>query len=501
MQDRLSTQVLDNGAIRYAVYDESGTFLRYEYLLPADEPTQPGTPLNKATLLSDSTATALGMLGDSDTSSTEPTVDGALDLYANERKNIGKMQYPDGTYKEIVPTGQKTLSVNTQITSYYYTQRSGSSYSNYFNKRAISFSPDGGKCVILTGYTYNYSGSVSYLDAKVILMDPNEKTPTLYEAEYPFSDIKFSYNQYSVHAFNDHAIVVANKDSTMYVAVYAITDASIELVKSQEIQAEMGASISPTENLSSQYIPYDDQSEPYIVAPHLQAGNAVFINKSTLDITCKILIQNNFTTSFYNTSAVPFKDTVYVSYSTANVSGGYTYYIDKLTRDGSLTRLLTLSSGAAVGTGLTVDPENKKVYATFSIKSNNTYTRYLWTYDIEAVETSLATIVNNQYIQYYRGSIYNQLMNAIFHPETGTFTNLPNVLDFCPTIYYWFGRVSGSENFNALYSVAPKKINFGTETIAHVIQHRIFKSMYTNDSYDFETLMFGDIQEFVVVKE
>lgn len=53
MRNRIPTQILDNGAIRYAVYDENGTLLRYEYMLPADEPTDPGTPLNKGTLLSD----------------------------------------------------------------------------------------------------------------------------------------------------------------------------------------------------------------------------------------------------------------------------------------------------------------------------------------------------------------------------------------------------------------------------------------------------------------
>lgn len=76
MRDRVSTQVLANGAIRYAVYDETGAFLRYEYMLPADEPTEPGTPLNKATLLSDETAAALGLTEESNTSST---VDRAID--------------------------------------------------------------------------------------------------------------------------------------------------------------------------------------------------------------------------------------------------------------------------------------------------------------------------------------------------------------------------------------------------------------------------------------
>ncbi len=61
MRDRTPTKVLDNGALRYGVYDEAGNLLRYEYLGLEDEPTQEGTPLNKATLLKDVTASILGL--------------------------------------------------------------------------------------------------------------------------------------------------------------------------------------------------------------------------------------------------------------------------------------------------------------------------------------------------------------------------------------------------------------------------------------------------------
>lgn len=79
MKDRTPTQVLANGAIRYGIYDSEGALLRYEYIKPEDEPTQEGTPLNKATLLSDETAAGLGLTGD-------PTVDGALNV---ARGNVG----------------------------------------------------------------------------------------------------------------------------------------------------------------------------------------------------------------------------------------------------------------------------------------------------------------------------------------------------------------------------------------------------------------------------
>lgn len=45
--DRVPTQVLSNGAVRWEQFDSSGNSLGYVYLKRADEPTQAGTPLNK----------------------------------------------------------------------------------------------------------------------------------------------------------------------------------------------------------------------------------------------------------------------------------------------------------------------------------------------------------------------------------------------------------------------------------------------------------------------
>ena len=61
MKNRTPTQVLENGALRYAVYDEQGNFLRYEWFLLADEPTQQGTPFATETMLKDTTAALLGL--------------------------------------------------------------------------------------------------------------------------------------------------------------------------------------------------------------------------------------------------------------------------------------------------------------------------------------------------------------------------------------------------------------------------------------------------------
>lgn len=59
MRDRTPTRALKNGALRYGVYAEDGSLLRYEYLALEDDPADPGTELSKATLLQDSTEVSL----------------------------------------------------------------------------------------------------------------------------------------------------------------------------------------------------------------------------------------------------------------------------------------------------------------------------------------------------------------------------------------------------------------------------------------------------------
>ena len=45
--DRVPTEVLANGAVRWEQFDSSGNSLGYVYLKRADEPTEVGTPINK----------------------------------------------------------------------------------------------------------------------------------------------------------------------------------------------------------------------------------------------------------------------------------------------------------------------------------------------------------------------------------------------------------------------------------------------------------------------
>lgn len=82
MRDRTPTRALENGALRYGVYAEDGSLLRYEYLALEDEPADPGTELSKATLLQDSTEVSL--FG----SAADRTVDDAFAGIAGQLKLI-----------------------------------------------------------------------------------------------------------------------------------------------------------------------------------------------------------------------------------------------------------------------------------------------------------------------------------------------------------------------------------------------------------------------------
>lgn len=94
MQDRAPTK-----PNRYAVYDDSHNFLRYEYHERADEPTQAGTALNKATFLSDLVAALYGK----DASATPN------DIFALIQPSLAaKSKYITGSY---VGTGTATKTL------------------------------------------------------------------------------------------------------------------------------------------------------------------------------------------------------------------------------------------------------------------------------------------------------------------------------------------------------------------------------------------------------
>lgn len=85
MQDRIGTNDLANGAVRYGVYDASGSLLRYEWIRIEDEPLEAGTPLNRETLLS---AEAEAVVWPASGKPANPTVNDAMDKLM-EAKGVG----------------------------------------------------------------------------------------------------------------------------------------------------------------------------------------------------------------------------------------------------------------------------------------------------------------------------------------------------------------------------------------------------------------------------
>lgn len=89
MRDRQPTKVLENGALRYGVYDETGALLRYEYLALEDAPSDVGTDLSKANLLTDDTETALfGSAADRTVNDALAGIAGQLKLIMSDTASI-----------------------------------------------------------------------------------------------------------------------------------------------------------------------------------------------------------------------------------------------------------------------------------------------------------------------------------------------------------------------------------------------------------------------------
>ena len=85
MQDRIGTNDLANGAVRYGVYDASGSLLRYEWIRIEDEPLEAGPPPNRETLLS---AEAEAVVWPASGKPADPTVNDAMDKLM-EAKKVG----------------------------------------------------------------------------------------------------------------------------------------------------------------------------------------------------------------------------------------------------------------------------------------------------------------------------------------------------------------------------------------------------------------------------
>ena len=148
MKDRVSTKILNNGATRYGVYDETGKLLRYEYIKLEDEPSTEGDFFNKANMLPDHIPALLGLKMDN------PQVKDALNVLANignlhvwERVQSGVTDYLTSTDRNAYPD-QSTSGSDAYYTlgaagylNFYYSEYDGSVTWKYSS--SISVDDDG----------------------------------------------------------------------------------------------------------------------------------------------------------------------------------------------------------------------------------------------------------------------------------------------------------------------------------------------------------------------
>ena len=88
MHNRISTNNLANGAVRYGVYNAAGQLQRYEYLRLEDEPLAEETPLLAENLLAAATIPKIWIAGDAP---SDPTVNQALNKLAEPHYPVGAM--------------------------------------------------------------------------------------------------------------------------------------------------------------------------------------------------------------------------------------------------------------------------------------------------------------------------------------------------------------------------------------------------------------------------
>lgn len=156
MKDRVSTKILDNGATRYGVYDETGKLLRYEYIKLEDEPDEEGDFFNKANMLPDSIPAALGL------KMKNPQVKDALNVLAN----IGNLH---------VWENKQLTDAPARITE------NAVSNLEVFYASADKVNPTGSMYPI----TYYVADSITVRDSgHIVLSDPTEVTCYISNATY-----------------------------------------------------------------------------------------------------------------------------------------------------------------------------------------------------------------------------------------------------------------------------------------------------------------------------
>lgn len=205
MKDRVSTKILNNGATRYGVYDETGALLRYEYIKLEDEPSTEGDFFNKANMIPDSITAMLGL------KMSNPQVADALNVLANvgnlhvwERVQSGVTDYltstdPNAYPKQSAAGGQDAYyTLGDVVTGSFMIGSTASGYiTTWRYGTSVSISDDG---------TLSLSGTTGTVDGTSSLV-----------SDYSVLNGKFVYvnSNYSNIALNDGKIYFIPSDANI----------------------------------------------------------------------------------------------------------------------------------------------------------------------------------------------------------------------------------------------------------------------------------------------
>jgi len=128
--DRVPTEVLANGAVRWEMYDSSGVSQGYVYLKKADEPSVAGTPLNK--VLFDSIEADLTNLGTNKLNVASKASTAEAEAGTDNTKYTTPKTVLDSIKANAIPSSTMSIKTGTVNDNGTIPQTSGFSHYMYF---------------------------------------------------------------------------------------------------------------------------------------------------------------------------------------------------------------------------------------------------------------------------------------------------------------------------------------------------------------------------------
>lgn len=315
MTDRVPVQVASNGAIRYGIYDVNGNLIRYEYIKNEDGATTTGTPLNKANLLTDTTATKLGL-------SASATVNDAIDAVYGKVGDTKSTKRTDLGADWLLCNG-----LNYDISQYPILSTITGGSASWVSKSVASVTTSYGNCSnikYLNGYyVFNYTASSG-----------------LCYICYTTDLINGSWTTYQISAsgFSGDSMIYANG----YYVIASTSFTNLNIYYSSTINGTYTAKTIATSgsNYNSAKIIYDGTN--YIVTTLSQADNKIKIYYcSTVNGTWTLFNVNQAGTVV---SVMDFKkiNSDYVILTYANAYGSsYIYTATSITGTWTQTQIST----------------------------------------------------------------------------------------------------------------------------------------------------------------